>query len=223
MLAIVQARLSSKRLPRKVLKKIGRYTVLEHVINQLRIAFPSKNIIVATSKSKQDLAICNLCKKIKIKFFRGDLKNVTKRYDECLNYYRTPSFLRVCADSPLIDPALIKKCQKIFNSKKPDFLTNILPRSFPKGQSIEIFNTNFFKKNIKKIKKGFDKEHVTTYFYSNKKKFFYINVKNKINFSKVNMCVDTHEDLSLLKKNIFKIKNKKKIKNWLQLVPYFSK
>ena len=170
MLAIIQARVNSTRFPEKVLKKINEVTVLERVIAQVNVAFDKKNIIVATSKNKRDLAICNICKKHKIKYFRGDLNNVSKRYYDLLKKNKTNSFLRVCADSPFLDPILIKRCIKIFKRKKPDFLTNILPRSFPKGQSIEIFKSKFFVENFKKIKKKYDLEHVTTFFYFNKKK-----------------------------------------------------
>ena len=153
MLAIIQARVSSKRFPGKVLKKINEITILERVIYQVKGAFNSKNIIVATSTRKKDLAICKICKKMGIKYYKGDLNNVAKRYYKILNKFKTNSFLRVCADSPFIDPILINKCIRIFKRRKPDFLTNVLPRSFPRGQSIEIFNSKIYKINFNKIKK----------------------------------------------------------------------
>ena len=180
MIAIIQARVSSKRFPGKVLKKINNITILEMVIGQVNEVFDKKNIIVATSKKKGDLAICKICEKIGVKYFKGDLKNVSKRYYDLLNKYKPVSFLRVCADSPFLDPILIKKCISIFKKKKPNFLTNVLPRTFPKGQSIEIFNSTTFKKNFSKIKKRYDLEHVTTFFYTNKQKYNFINVKNNI-------------------------------------------
>ena len=117
MIAIIQARVSSKRFPGKVLKKINNITILEMVIGQVNEVFDKKNIIVATSKKKGDLAICKICEKIGVKYFKGDLKNVSKRYYDLLNKYKPVSFLRVCADSPFLDPILIKKCISIFKKK----------------------------------------------------------------------------------------------------------
>lgn len=214
MIAIIQARVGSKRLPGKVLKKLNNLTILERVINQVKSSFSKKNIIVATSSNKKDSAICRICRKNKIKYYRGDLNNVAKRYFEVLNNFNTDSFLRVCADSPFIDPILINRFKKIYYKKKPDFLTNVLPRSFPKGQSIEIFNSNFYISNFYKIKKKKDKEHVTTYFYSNKKKFKFINIQNNYNFSKLSMCIDYPDDFIKVKKIIHKFDRNQIFKNW---------
>ena len=222
MLAIIQARVNSKRFPKKVLKEINGKSVLEQVIDQVKTVFPKKKIIVATSIGHKDLKICGICKKKGIKYFRGDLNNVAKRYFEVLTKFHSKSFLRVCADSPFLDPILIKKFIKIFNKKKPDFLTNVMPRSFPKGQSIEIFNSEIFKSNFKNIKKAKDLEHVTTYFYTHKKKFKYLNIKNKKNYSKISMCIDYPSQL--INANILyqKLGHKHKFRNWKKYIEYFK-
>ena len=80
MLAIIQARVNSKRFPEKVLNKINDHTVLEQVINQVNAVFPRNEIIVATSKGKKDLKICQICKRKGVRYFRGDLNNVAKRF-----------------------------------------------------------------------------------------------------------------------------------------------
>jgi len=222
MIAIIQARVSSKRLPGKVLKKLNNLTILERVINQVKGSFSKKNIIVATSLDKKDIAICKICRKNKIKYYRGDLNNVAKRYFEVLKKTKKDSFLRVCADSPFIDPVLINKCKKIFYKKNPDFLTNVLPRSFPKGQSIEIFNSDFYISNFYKIKKKKDTEHVTTYFYFNKKKYNFINLKNNYDLSKKNMCIDYPKDLIKAERIIDKSKKNKLFKNWKKYIKKFK-
>ncbi len=222
MIAIIQARVSSKRLPGKVLKKINNLTILERVINQVKGSFSKENIIVATSLDKKDIEICRICRKNKIKYYRGDLNNVAKRYFEVLKKFKTDSFLRVCADSPFIDPILINKLKKTFHKKNPEFLTNVLPRSFPKGQSIEIFNSNLYISNFYKIKKKKDMEHVTTYFYFNKKKYNFINIKNNYNFSKKSMCIDYPKDLIKAKKIIDKFNKNKLFKNWKKHIKKFK-
>lgn len=222
MIAIIQARTSSKRFPNKVVKKIGDITLLEQVINQVNRAFKTKKIIVATSKNKSDIKICKICKKKGIIYYRGDLKNVSKRYYDVLKKFRSKSFIRICADSPFINPILIKKCIKIFNKKKLDFLTNLLPRSFPKGQSIEIFKSKIYLTGFKNITNTSDKENVTTYFYKNKKQYRYINIKNNLNLSKISMCIDFPKDLIKANKAVNKVRDYKKINSWKNYLKFFK-
>ena len=112
--------------------------------------------------------------------------------------------MRISADSPFIDINLIKKMIKIQKKKKNyDIVTNVYPRSFPKGQSIEIVKTKLFKKlSLKKMSPN-ENEHVTQYFYRRKKLFKIYNLKNKNDISKINLSIDTLNDY-LFYKNFFK-------------------
>ena len=111
------------------------------------------------------------------------------------------SFIRISGDSPYIDPKLIdeviSKSYKKLN--KFDLVTNAFPRTFPKGQSIEIINTNKLKSILKKINKS-EKENVTEHFYKNSKKFNIMNIKSKSDFSHIKITVDYKKDLNLIKK-----------------------
>ena len=153
MLAIIQARTSSKRLRGKVLKKINKKFLLERVINRVSQSNTINRIIIVTSTKKGDDKIVKFCKKKNVEFFRGSLNNVYKRFFDLLKSIKAKSFIRICADSPFIDPYLIDKCINFYKKKKYDIVTNVSPRSFPKGQSIEIFNTDIFMKYASKIRK----------------------------------------------------------------------
>lgn len=113
MICIVQARLSSKRLPGKVIKNIFNIPILLFLIKRLKKAKNISDIIVATSNTKDDEKIINLCKKNKIKFFKGHLLNVASRYENILKKKKIKYFLRISADSPLIDPYLVDKMIKM--------------------------------------------------------------------------------------------------------------
>ena len=151
------------RLPGKVLRSINGKPMLLRVVENLRKSLLIKQIIIATSKSSRDIKIENFCRKNKLEFFKGDLKDVSKRFKNLLeqNKYYHKSFLRISSDSPLIDYKLVDRCIRIFKKKKPNILTNVFPRTFPKGQSIEIINSRFFLKNQTKFISPQDKEHVT--------------------------------------------------------------
>ena len=119
-------------------------------------------------------------------------------------------FARISGDSPMIDPKLIDKAIKMSKKTKGyDIITNVFPRTFPKGQSVEVIKTFTLKKNLKKFSKV-DKEHVTKFFYKNSKKFniknFVLNKKNK----EVKMSIDTKKDLKVILKKF----NKKNFVNY---------
>ena len=170
MIVIIQARTSSYRLKEKVLKKINNIEILKILILRLKKVIEIKKIIVATSHQKGDRKIVKLCLKNKIDYFTGPLNNVRKRFELCINKFNLKNVvMRISADSPFIDINLIKKMIKIQKKKKNyDIVTNVYPRSFPKGQSIEIVKTKLFKKlSLKKMSPN-ENEHVTQYFYRRK-------------------------------------------------------
>ena len=153
MLCIVQARMSSKRLPGKVLMKIQGKTLIERVVERVSESKYVTKIIVATSKHNTDIPLRKLCFNKKIECYASSLSNVAHRFYEVLEKYDSKSFLRINADSPFIDPQLIDKCLFKFNNTNSDIVTNVFPRTFPKGQSVEIIKSSVFKKNLPKKKK----------------------------------------------------------------------
>ena len=223
MLAIIQARMSSKRLPGKSLMMLNNKEILKRVIQQVKKSKQIKKIIVATSKHYKDKAIIKLCKKEKVKYYAGNLQNVASRFNHIAKTQTDTSFIRVCADSPFLDFKLIDKFINIFKKNNFDILTNVFKRTFPKGQSIEIFRSSIFLKYYKMIKSKKDKEHVTSYFYKNYKLFKIKNIKNKKNFSKINMSIDTIKDFFIaeifLKNNEFK----KQYISWKRMVSIYKK
>lgn len=199
--------MTSSRLPGKVLINIkNNENTLDLMINKLKKIFVSKNIIVMTSTQLKDNNIVNYCKKNKIKVFRGPLNNVALRYYLALKKFSTKYFMRLSADSPLIDKRIIFKLKNFKDLKKYDIITNVCPRTFPKGQSVEILNSEIFKNNFKYFRKN-DLEHVTSFFYKNKKKFKLKNFKNRVNFAKETTALDTKKDLDKIKFLLKNIKN----------------
>ena len=204
MLAIIQARTSSKRLKNKVLKQIYGKSIINHVYDKIKLSKNFEKIIVATSNHKSDNKLVRLLKKSKIPYFRGDLDNVAKRFLDLATKKKAKFFLRISGDSPLINFRIIDRAFEIFkkSNKKLDLVTNIYPRTFPKGQSVEIIKTSILQNYLVKFSKK-DKEHVTRYFYRNSNKIKIKNFKNKFKKKLINQAIDTKKDLEFIKK-IFK-------------------
>ena len=208
MLCIIQARYSSNRLPGKVLKKIFGITVLKRVINQVRKSKKISKIIVATSKHSTDKKIINFCKKNKIHCISGPLNNVFKRFYSIIVHEDCKSFVRISADSPLLDCSLIDKAITFFNRKRYDIVTNVFPRTFPKGFSVEVINSKIILDFLIRVKKKKHQEHLTSFFYDNYKKFKIKNFYNRINYSSINLSIDNLSDFTRVK-NIIKFCKKK--------------
>jgi len=200
---IIQARLNSKRLPGKVLKKIYGKPILLYLLENLKKV--NENIIVATSKF--DHEIIRFCKKNEIECFASNLNNVAKRFFELCNKYEDSYFVRLCADSPLIDYRLVNKMLKIFKKEKMNFLSNRY-QNFPSGQTVEILDVKYFKTKYKYFKKQSHFEHVTSYFYEKERKKIKFYKTNK-DFTNYKMSIDTKEDYLKISKliKIFQIKD----------------
>jgi len=204
---IIQARTSSRRFPNKVLTKINNIPMLTFVYDRVKKAKKIKKIIIAFSKNNSDNELQKYCKKKKYNYFRGSLNNVLERYSKVSQKYKVNSFVRVNGDSPCIDPELIDYGLKLFQKKDCDIVTNVFPRSFPKGVSVEVIKSSLVHKLVKNKKLSkYNKEHMTSYFYKNYKKFNIVNFKNRKNYSKFNLAVDKKDDLKKIEKILIRKK-----------------
>ncbi len=113
-------------------------------------------------------------------------------------------FVRICADSPLIDYRLVDKGIEYFLNGDYDLVTNSLPRTFPAGQGVEVMDSKLYLNTYGLMQKKEDLEHVTRYFYENNKNFRIHNFNLNFDYSNIRLCVDTKEDLERLKKIIEK-------------------
>ena len=196
---ILQARCNSKRLPNKVIRNIKNKPILGYIIERLQ-NISETQLIVATTKSKNDDAICKICKKNDVPFYRGKKNDVLSRYYEISSKYKLKTIIRTNADCPFLDKGIIKKMIKIFKKRKYDYFSNILEPSFPSGIHVEIFNQKTLNKAHKEATSISDREHVTPYIYKNKKKFFVGSFKNIKNLSFHRWTIDYLEDLKFVKK-----------------------
>ncbi|MBL7129788.1 MAG: hypothetical protein ISS45_00040 [Candidatus Omnitrophica bacterium] len=198
--------MNSDRLPGKVLRNVNGKPVIEYLIERLKKSNKIGKIIIATSIEKEDQAIVDYCKGEKIEFFRGPLRNVAKRFKDAIEKYELENFIRVCADSPLIDPDIIDAGIEIFRNGNYGIVTNTLKHTFPKGQSFEILRSDIFNQGYQDMEDEDDFEHVTRHFYRNSHRFLIYNMETETgDYSRVNLCIDIAEDLDLFNRILNKM------------------
>lgn len=205
---IIQARLSSTRLPGKVLKKVyDEKTVLDCVIDQLSFSQNIDSIVVAISDTKNDdLLETHLIKK-NINYFRGNELDVLDRFYQCAKINSFPIIVRIPADKPLIDPFFVDMIIKKFKEKNFDYMTTFNPPTFPRGSEVEIFSIESLFTAWKNAKLPSEREHVTPYFYT-QNKFKIFNYSNSKDLSDIRYAVDRYEDLMLVRKIFTNIKKR---------------
>jgi len=204
---IIQARMSSSRLPGKILMKIeNNDTILDFVINQLKSSKNLDAIIIATTNLPVDDQIVEFAKKRQIKCFRGSEKNVLTRYHDCAKYFSLDTIVRITSDCPLIDPSLLDYLIQKFVEGDYDFISPGFPRTFPQGSAdIEVFSFQSLEKMWHEATKPSEREHVCTYIYNNPKKFNIHTIPNTLNLSNLKWSVDRKEDLKFVQEIVKKI------------------
>ena len=208
---IIQARVGSSRLPGKVMMKIDdENTVLEYVIKQLSFCKLIDKKIIATTNLEQDNVIEEAAKKLGLEFFRGSSENVLDRYYECAKRFSVEHILRITSDCPLIDPEIVDRVIEEYLTKKYDYVSNTLIRTFPVGMDVEIFSFNILEKTWRNATLTSEKEHVTPYIRNKKGNFKLKNILNVEKMDHLRLTLDRTEDFNLIKKVIMKI-NKRPI------------
>lgn len=221
--AIIQARLSSTRLPKKILKKICGKTILEHVIERVKSAKCVYRIIVATTVNKADDYLCKWLKNKDILYYRGNENDVLSRFFEAARHYACKNVVRITPDDVFKDPILIDKVANMYFNENLDFAYNNYPPSYPEGLDVEIFSARALFKAQKESIDEFEREHMTQYFYRNQKVFKQKNLSYEKNLSFLRWTVDTQEDFRMAETIYNKLYRKDKLFSWETVLSFIQK
>jgi len=204
-IAIVQARMGSTRLPSKVLKEVARKPMLEHVINRLKRAKTVDEILVATSVNERDKPIIELSKRLGVGCFAGSEEDVLDRFLKAAEQARADVIVRVTSDCPLIDPNTVDEMVRRQLQSSVDYTRTLIDKSnsksFPRGLDTEVFSMDVLRKVHKLASKSYEREHVTIYVYEHPElfKMQIIEAENSLRRPNYRLCVDVEEDLKLIK------------------------
>lgn len=201
---VVQARMTSERLPGKVLKTVLGKPLLEYQIERMRRIRLADAIIIATTVNRTDDPVTDLCDRLDIPYFRDSEHDVLSRYYHTALAAGADTVVRLTADCPLIDPVLVDDVIREYkdNFPKYDYVCNNQLRSYPRGLDAEVFSMDSLSKAFRNASHEAEREHVTPYMYNTKGRF---NIKTLVcepNHGKHRWTVDTIEDFELIEKII---------------------
>ena len=201
--ATIEARMSSSRLPGKVLKKIGKFPSLELQVKRMRKSIFIDEIVIATTKNKADDSIENFCKKINCKVFRGSENDVMERILHAAKSEFADIQVQITGDCPLIDSEIIDNLIKLILSNQDlDFVSNEIERSFPLGLIAEFLKFQLLKRN-QLCKDLIHRVHGSTFMYKGEgKKLFKsknISAPRKLNLPNWRWTLDTKDDLKFFR------------------------
>lgn len=224
-LAIVQARTKSTRLPGKVVLEIAGKPMLWHVINRLRFSKKINEIVLAIPDTKENDILESFAQNYNLNYFRGSENDVLSRYYEVAKKFKCEVIVRVTSDDPLIDPKILDTIIEKHLSLRADYTSNNLKRTFPLGLDAEVFNFDALERAYKEAKANYEKEHVTPYIYEHPGIFKLRNVpaKKKLRRPELRLTVDTKEDLQLVREIYKHLYRPEKIFYTEEVIDLFNK
>lgn len=196
--AILQARCNSSRLPNKILKPILGKPMIQWQIERLAQCTNIDDLIIATSVEDSDLPLVQLGNKLDVSVHRGSLNNVLERFYQVAIQTEPDLIVRLTGDCPLIDPSIVDKVIHFMKEGDFDYVSNSIEPSFPDGLDVEVFSFDTLKELYENANLSSEKEHVTLFVANNKDKFKIGVYKNSIDLSHHRWTVDESSDFKLV-------------------------
>ena len=196
--AMIQARMGSTRLPGKVLMSLGNSTVLEHVIKRVTLAKLVNEVVLVTTLNLDDLPLVRLCSELNIRVFSGSENDVLDRFYQAGKLLKPDHIIRITADCPLMDSDVIDLVVQRHLDSGADYTSNVLKETYPDGLDVEVFKYSALEKAWKEAVKTSDREHVTLYFRNHPDFFILYSVENNINLSTHRWTLDEPKDYEFI-------------------------
>ena len=198
-IAIVQARMGSTRLPNKVMKPVGSETPMIGVLlSRLSQSKEIDQIVLATSTDMCNQPLSEYVTKLGYNVFQGSENDVLDRYYQAALQYNPDVIVRITGDCPLVDSEVVDTVIKTYKESNVDYVSNTNPPTYPDGLDVEVFSFKALKIAWKEAKNLSEREHVTPFIYESEK-FKIENIINKIDFSNERWTVDYPEDYEVIK------------------------
>ncbi len=172
-------------------------TMLERVVRRTQRAEMIDSIVVATTVSPDDDAVADAARSLGVEVTRGSEEDVLDRFRQAAEEHAAKTCVRICADSPLIDPEVCDAAVRAYRDAQPpvDYASNKLEPTYPLGLDVEVFSREALMRSWSSSTESFQRSHVTVYIYQNPSLFRLLPVKAEADFHSLRWTVDTAEDL----------------------------
>lgn len=219
-IATIEARMTSTRLPGKVLLEAGGKPMLEHLVNRLRAVSSLDEIVLATTVNATDDVLIEFAKRVGISFFRGSETDVMSRVINAAESVKGKIIVELTGDNPLIDPQIIEQSIRMFKANLPDYLSNSHVGGYPVGMDTQVFSLETLKHSASMTKSELDHEHVTLHIRNHPEifKHLYLLASPEIHWPELELTLDEPKDYELIKKIIEYFEPSKSIFSCLDIV-----
>jgi spore coat polysaccharide biosynthesis protein SpsF len=201
--AIIQARMGSKRLPGKVLRDIAGQPMLARVVGRARQAASLDVVVVATTTETEDDPVASMCGRRGYPTYRGHPVDVLDRFYQAAHAFQAEVIVRLTGDCPLIDPGIIDRTVSAFREAGADFAANRLPppwkRTYPIGLDTEVCTLDALERAWREASQPHHREHVMPYLYEVEGRFHTLLVDDRRDLGHLRWTVDTPTDLALVR------------------------
>jgi spore coat polysaccharide biosynthesis protein SpsF len=198
-IAFIQARMSSSRLPGKVLESIGGVSSIEYMVRRARRSHALNDVVVVTSTDPSDDPLVKTLDGAGVPTFRGDLDDVLRRYADAARAYEADEIVRLTGDCPLIDPEVIDAVVSLRRAHGADYSSNIDPPTYPDGLDCECFTRGVLEAADLRASAGPEREHVTLWMRTPAASLRRVNHRCIIDASHLRLTVDYADDLAAVR------------------------
>jgi spore coat polysaccharide biosynthesis protein SpsF len=200
--AILQARLGSSRLPEKVLAELHGMPMLRAILQRLKPAQTLDELVVATTTEPRDRRICELAEQEQVPSFRGSEADCLDRYYQAAKEHHADLVVRLTSDNPIVDAAFVDEVVRVYLDSDPpcDYVDTSCSKTYPLGLSVEVFSFAALATAWKEDTDPGRREHVTPYLYRNPERFRCRHLRSTVNQGHIRLTVDTAADLQLMQR-----------------------
>lgn len=202
--AIIEARMTSSRLPGKVLLQAAGKPMLEHLVNRLRAVPSLRGIVLATTTNRTDDELKEFSIRMGIGCYRGSENDVMNRVIGAAEFEKADVVVEITGDCPIIDPKIVEQTIGAFKANKSDYVSNSHIRSFPDGMDTQVFWLDALKRSAAMTSNALDHEHVTLHIRNHPEIFSKSNLlaPPELHWPELGLTLDEPKDYELLKKII---------------------
>ena len=215
-IATIEARMTSTRLPGKVLMEVCGEPLLSHLVRRLKEVRLIQEIVIATTTNTEDNAIEDLAKKIGASIYRGSEHDVLGRVLEAAESAKGDIIVEITGDCPIIDIEIVDQAIRMYICNDFDYVSNAVVRSYPDGMDVQVFSTKTLRKVAMATQAPDDREHVSKYIYDNPSMFrlCHLVAPGNLEDPQLGLTLDEKKDYELIKLIMENLREKNPLFGW---------